>query len=84
MKLHLDGIRLRLGDASFHFEAEVQSPITGIFGLSGAGKTTLMRIVAGLETPEEGRLVFNDRVFFDKRRRIFVPPNRRRVAHRHT
>ena len=80
MKLHLDGIRLRLGDVSFFFDAEVDSPITGIFGLSGAGKTTLMRVIAGLETPYEGRLLFNDRVFFDAQQRQCVPPNRRHVG----
>ena len=80
MKLHLDGIHLRLGDASFTFNAEIESPITGIFGLSGAGKSTLMRVIAGLESPDKGRLVFNDRVFCDAGSKQFLPPNKRRVG----
>lgn len=58
--------RLRRGD--FELEAVLDAPaagVTGITGPSGCGKTTLLRAVAGLETAEEARVVFQGEVWQD-------------------
>ena len=51
-----------------------------LLGPSGCGKTTTLRMVAGLEAPEEGSIYFKDRPIVVTDRRIFVPPNKRAVG----
>ncbi len=51
-----------------------------ILGASGAGKTMLLRCIAGLERPGRGRIALNERVVFDSERKIRVPARERRIA----
>jgi ABC-type sulfate/molybdate transport systems ATPase subunit len=51
-----------------------------ILGASGAGKTMLLRCIAGLATPDSGRVAFDDEVFFDSERRVNVPARQRRLG----
>ncbi|WP_007026749.1 ABC transporter ATP-binding protein [Saccharomonospora iraqiensis] len=51
-----------------------------LLGPSGCGKTTLLRSIAGLETPDSGRISFDGRTQFCPRQRINVPPERRGVS----
>ena len=64
-------------DASFRAEDEL--PLA-ILGPSGSGKTMLLRCIAGLETPDRGRIALHDRVLFDSERKIDVPARSRRVG----
>ena len=63
-------------DVSFRAEAEPLS----ILGASGAGKTMLLRCIAGLERPDRGRIKLNDRVFFDSESRVNISARQRRVG----
>jgi molybdate transport system ATP-binding protein len=69
---------------SYKFELEtefVAAPgITVIVGHSGAGKTTILRCIAGLSQPEAGRIAIGDRVLFDSSERISLASARRRVG----
>lgn len=64
-------------DASFR--AEDEAPLA-ILGPSGSGKTMLLRCVAGLETPDRGRIALHSRVLFDSQRKINLPARARRVG----
>lgn len=55
--------------------------ITAIFGVSGAGKTSLINAISGLTKPQQGRIVLNGRALSDVERRIFLPPNKRRIGY---
>ncbi|MGK7914368.1 MAG: molybdate ABC transporter permease subunit [Prochloraceae cyanobacterium] len=52
----------------------------GLLGASGAGKSLIMRCIAGLETPDRGRIVLNGKVLFDSERGINLPSRDRRVG----
>jgi len=51
-----------------------------LLGPSGCGKTTLLRCIAGLETPDEGEISIDDQVVFSAERGISVPSGKRRVG----
>ncbi|ARU48186.1 ABC transporter ATP-binding protein [Sulfurospirillum diekertiae] len=60
-----------------HFEKGV---FWTIFGESGIGKTTFLRMIAGLETPDRGTIVMDDEVWFDSTKGINLTPQKRRVG----
>ncbi len=51
-----------------------------LFGPSGAGKTMTLRCLAGLLEPERGRIAVGETVLYDDRRRVNLPPWRRRAG----
>lgn len=55
--------------------------ITAIFGVSGAGKTSLINAISGLTRPQEGQIMLNQRVLFDAQKKICLPPEKRRVGY---
>ena len=61
-----------------HFEAGAET--LGFLGASGCGKSYTLRCIAGVETPDEGRIVVNDRVFFDSAKGINLKPQQRKTA----
>lgn len=78
--LQLD-VRKRLG--SFSLNAKLSLPAHGVsalFGVSGSGKTSLLRLIAGLDRPDDGSIHIGERSLVDTRRNVFLPPHRRRIG----
>jgi len=74
-------VRKQLG--AFLLDAAFTAPargITALFGRSGAGKTTIINLVAGILAPDAGRIALDDHVFYDEGARIALPPEKRRVG----
>ncbi len=69
--------------ASFALDVEftVTPGFTILFGASGAGKTTLLDCIAGLQTPEAGRIAIAGDALFDNVAGVDLPPNRRHVGY---
>jgi molybdate transport system ATP-binding protein len=59
---------------------ETGSGITALFGHSGAGKTTILKMIAGMTKPKTGRIVAGGKVLFESDARIDLPPQRRQVG----
>lgn len=81
MSLHVSiRKRLRFFDLEVSFDCEDEDMLVMI-GPSGGGKTTIIRMIAGLENPDEGRIVYRDRVWFDSAGGINIPPRKRQVGY---
>ena len=66
----------------FGVDADIRAGqgVTAFYGASGAGKSTLLRAIAGLWTPDEGRIVVGDTVLFDSSAGINVPVHQRQLG----
>jgi molybdate transport system ATP-binding protein len=75
-------VRCAVTLGAFDLDADfTASPgITVLIGPSGAGKTTILHLVAGLMRPERGRIVVGGDVMADTDARVFVPPHKRRIG----
>jgi molybdate transport system ATP-binding protein len=58
-----------------------ESGVTALFGPSGAGKTSVVNMVAGLMRPDAGRIAINGQCLFDSARGIDLPPEKRRIGY---
>ena len=74
-------VQLRHHFSSFDLAVAFEAPkgITGLFGPSGAGKTSVIRAVAGLLRPDAGRIVLGDRVLLGDG--VNLPPHLRRIGY---
>jgi len=78
-------VRRRLASKAGEFElnADFLAPqgITILFGPSGSGKTTLLDAIAGLSVPDEGRIQVGERVLFDSKEKVNIPPTQRKIGY---
>src|SRR5262249_26368083 len=81
--LRLDGVSKSYGavHAVDRPSVEVErGEVFTLLGPSGCGKTTTLRLVAGLEDPDEGEITLRGRVVASVSRRLFVPPHKRNLG----
>lgn len=74
-------IKKNVGTLKLKADFTVNEETFGILGASGSGKSMTLKCIAGIETPDEGRIVLNDRVLFDSKQRINLPPQKRKVGY---
>ncbi|WP_454852787.1 molybdenum ABC transporter ATP-binding protein [Rhizobium binxianense] len=73
--------RHRLGAFTLDAAFASEGGVTALFGRSGSGKTSMIRIIAGLVRPDEGRVVLDGEALTETGRGIFVPKHRRRFGY---
>jgi molybdate transport system ATP-binding protein len=71
----------QLGEFSVDVAFTSEGRVTGLFGSSGAGKTSLVSMIAGLVQPDRGIIAVDSDVLYDGSARIHVPPHRRRIGY---
>ena len=74
-------IKKKIGSFKLDVDFVCDNEILGLLGASGCGKSMTLRCVAGIQTPDSGRIVLNDRVLFDSDKKINLPPQQRRVGY---
>jgi len=74
-------VEKKLGDFSLAARFAAEGGVTALFGPSGAGKTSLVNMIAGLITPDRGRIMLDDTVLFDSASGINLPAHRRRIGY---
>ena len=63
-----------LGPNSYRLEdivLDIQTGITAVLGQSGAGKTSILRMIAGLLKPDEGQIIVNNKTWLDSKKKIY-------------
>lgn len=74
-------VHLGLDEFELSVELDAGAGVTGIFGASGAGKSSLLEIIAGLRRHAVGRVALGNEVWLDTERHVFVPPHRRGIGY---
>lgn len=77
-------LKLRKHFANFQLEIDsvtLAAGVTVLFGPSGAGKTLTLDCIAGFATPDEGRILIDDIIVFDRHSRLNLPPQRRHCGY---
>jgi molybdate transport system ATP-binding protein len=73
-------IEHRLGDLSLRISCALWAPWTVLFGPSGAGKTSMLRVLGGLTRPDRGRVALNGRILVETSNGVWVPPAKRGIG----
>lgn len=74
-------IKKKLKDFELAVDFDMDEGIVGFLGSSGCGKSMTLKCIAGIETPDDGRIVLDDEVLFDKEQGINLSPQRRKVGY---
>lgn len=78
--LYVD-VSKQLGEFLLEASFKSEGRVTGLFGASGAGKTSLINMIAGLVRPDRGTIVIDGDTLDDTAARIHVPAYRRRIGY---
>lgn len=63
-------INKTLGEFHLNMEVKSESKRIGILGASGCGKSMTLKCIAGIETPDKGKIILEDRILYDKEQKI--------------
>ena len=74
-------IKKQLDNLVLDVDFETDDEILGLIGASGSGKSMTLKCIAGIEKPDEGLIVLNDRVLFDSDQHINLRPQDRKIGY---
>ena len=66
-------------DLDVHFK--INEICLGVMGSSGSGKSMTLKCIAGIETPDSGRIVLDGRVLYDSNQHINLSPQERNIGY---
>lgn len=74
-------IKKRLGSFTLESAFAMDGGVLGLLGASGCGKSMTLKCIAGIEKPDEGRIVLDGHVLYDSAAHINLPPQQRHVGY---
>ncbi len=74
-------ILLKRPDFKLDIQCKINTQITGVFGPSGAGKTTFLQILAGLQNPDKGNISIQNREVFNSLNNVNTAPEKRKIGY---
>jgi len=74
-------IEKRLRDFTLAADFTLTDTTLALLGASGSGKSMTLKCIAGLERPDRGQIVLNERILFDSEKRINLPPQARNIGY---
>src|SRR5215467_343339 len=74
-------VEKQLGALALAVRFQIAGGVTALFGPSGAGKTSLVNMIAGLLKPDRGCIVLDQTTLFDAAKAVNVPPHRRQIGY---
>jgi len=81
MKLEIRQLSLRLEQFTLEVDVDLQNARTGIFGPSGAGKTSFLETIAGLRKPETARISMDGRLYENTAQNYSLPVRLRKIGY---
>lgn len=80
MKLYVD-IEKELSNLKLKVSFTQDSGVLGLLGASGSGKSMTLKCIAGLVSPDKGKIILNDKVLFDSDKKINLIPQKRNIGY---
>lgn len=80
MSLSVD-IQKKLGNFQLNIKFQAEREVLALLGASGCGKSVTLRCIAGILTPDTGRIILDDVILFDSDANINLPPQKRRIGY---
>lgn len=80
MKLEVQ-IRKKLDNILLNVSFCAQEEVFALLGASGVGKSMTLKCIAGIETPDDGRIVLDNQVLYDSSKKINIPPQKRKIGY---
>ncbi len=76
-------VNIRKATRQFQIDISLETHrgVTGLLGASGSGKSLFLKCLAGLEKPDEGEIVFGDKILFSSKDKINLPSRERGIAY---
>lgn len=74
-------IKRKLGEFELYVQLHSDSNRIGILGASGCGKSLTLKSIAGIETPDQGKIIVNGVELFESNKKINVKPQKRRIGY---
>ena len=80
MALSVD-IEKKLGNFHLKVKFEAENEVLALLGASGCGKSMTLKCIAGIERPDQGRIILDGVTLFDAEKKIDLPPQKRKVGY---
>ena len=79
VSLYVD-IEKKLGNFHLKVKFEAKDETLALLGASGCGKSMTLKCIAGIEKPDAGKIVLNERTLFDSKEEINLTPQQRNIG----